>query len=935
MHPPHTISLLFRDDFAMQRQSSYPHPPKTCRVGKVGLGKRLSAPFLPSECDAVTSGVETWDWQRAADISARWAEVSDGAQYTSSLLKAEVFLRKAITATEHLDCPNPLRTAVCFCVLSHLASQTTPQQSLLKLVYREMLLAVYSLPGFRDDRTLHSSIDWHLSLMLWHEQFRSTRASFLKFRGVAEQGNRILARQQMVLGKAIKTWQGLLMRRYLCAWNFTTKRLRRQRAMVVRNQYLRRCHTTLRRRFDAWRSHSAAEALQSSAALHHEAEANLKDVILDLKAKNTQLSDALHKLQQEKTCLDEELVRVQTVLTAEKQNHATTAAALKDSEETTEILKRTVADACEMMCPPSTASPTSLLEPLAEAADIYHCDSDLPAAEQRRIQRKNHQIHSNRDALNKQAATLKTTPPERVPALRFLLLCFNRTIFESNPSADLVANLTTDLRDMSPFASLLGGPASFSAEPPEEVRALRKALAAELNDVRRAERCLERLATEYFPDERSGLNVTPLNLTENGIDANFMFIQELIERIFLPRVRLPEHASALGKTLRDQANGITTSQDAEEVRNAFVKMHASGLEWKAYFKSGHTLTTSILRSRLASKESSVFQDDTKKRERDPFIQIDARRLEDLFEHAGIPEAQRSAERATLLEVLTQHCADLYGIWKFYTPDGRLMSCDKFWRFVSNIRVIGKNLKKGQISRFFNRANSLSDEIQTATPTTNSDDEAPVEVAETYNPNDELTATEWVDIIIHIAYYRAKGDGMAARLEELLEVLKATSCQSNVDEFRDHLYQKDVQQVLTRHNLQLQKIFRHFSKGDSTKGAKPSAAGSDSDMSLSEFKQLLKEAKLLDATFTVESTAELFKFLQENEDGGGGGGGGGGGKDSNQTLIYREFLEVVVCVAIYKYPAPYIKLADRLQSFMTDKLLPNLAASLPKLKIKVK
>ncbi|KAJ9461952.1 Fimbrin [Diplonema papillatum] len=209
------------------------------------------------------------------------------------------------------------------------------------------------------------------------------------------------------------------------------------------------------------------------------------------------------------------------------------------------------------------------------------------------------------------------------------------------------------------------------------------------------------------------------------------------------------------------------------------------------------------------------------------------------------------------------------------------------------------------------------------------DGAPGEAADEYNPADELTAAEWVDCIVHIAHAVASGPGdpqpgclnLAQCLDDFVEgLMKKYACQSNVDEFRDQIYRKDVQAVLSRHNKALQAVFKFYSAFDSSK-AKPE---DDDDISFHEFRQLLRDAKLLDGTLTLEAAQELFKFMQQDD---------GAASDRGQTLVYREFLEVVVCLAIFKVPAPFIKLADRLHTFVSSKLLPPLKHAQPKLHLK--
>ena len=981
---------------------------RRCPTARSGASSRV---FLSTECEAHTEGAAGWDLRVAARVSAAWdhAAAAGRRRYASESLSAEAFLRQVAAATDTLGVgPNPLRTAACCAVFCRVADETP----LLRLLYDELLTAVYDVPRHRGQPPVAASptMDFHLSHVMWCDKYRSTRESFLYYQGAAEQGGRVLARQQEVLGKAIRTWQMMLVARYVAAWRLTTRRLRQTRVALVLNSYVRRERLRLQTHFVRWRTSSVVDKARRTKSERKALDDKQASAVAALRADNERLAREKEAVAAEKVCAEEELARVRAQLREAAEESSQRAARVATLEGVVAALREAAATLVELVWPACVRPPRALLFPDGNDADADAAKTppevqltEPPSLSSPRrslggprrlglraggADARADRVRANAATLAQQREWLADVAPARLPPVRFLLYVAGHLASMWDASVEPPASLATDLKDGLVYLGAAGAADALRAGPEaavecggagERAAAVRASLKGEMNLLRRCDAVLRHLYAEVFPASYAQHSpVSALHVSEGWMDANFVFLHSMVRQLFLPR--RDEEPTAAGRREAGRVRAQASLAEAEEFRAATGAMAASVREWQAHLASADAQSAAILKARFGTKEGSVLQEEGRKKEKEALVSIDALRLQDLFAAHGLTEpAARLHAHEEIRQVLNTHNDLLYSIWKFYSPDGRLMAADKFWRFVSNSKLIAKTMKKTMVAKFFSRANKASNAVADrqrvaasgglgaalASPNlegsprrksvllateceAEGDEEGAAdsraEVLESYNPDDELTGTEWVDCIVHIAYYRcaaaqsATGGTtatIAERVEALIDTtLRASSFQSSVDEFRDQLYRQEVQAVLSKYNKPLQKMFKHYSRLESSLGAASARKapqgnnfGTDSDMSLLEFKQLLRDARLLDQTLTPEATTELFQFLQEDEE------GNEPGKDANQTLVYREFLEVIVCISIYKYPAPYIKLGDRVQLFLAEKLLPNLAQALPKLKLR--
>ncbi|OQR93956.1 hypothetical protein ACHHYP_01986 [Achlya hypogyna] len=118
-------------------------------------------------------------------------------------------------------------------------------------------------------------------------------------------------------------------------------------------------------------------------------------------------------------------------------------------------------------------------------------------------------------------------------------------------------------------------------------------------------------------------------------------------------------------------------------------------------------------------------------------------------------------------------------------------------------------------------------------------------------------------------------------------------------FKRQLGATDVQAVLRSHDKKLKKVFAFYAVEHRGKR-----------MNLPEFEAWLKDQHLCDATFPFQRAKQLFLSAMHHSD---------TANEMDLELLFGEFVEAVVAVAVYRNPNPYASLAERLQVFFNDHL----------------
>lgn len=274
-----------------------------------------------------------------------------------------------------------------------------------------------------------------------------------------------------------------------------------------------------------------------------------------------------------------------------------------------------------------------------------------------------------------------------------------------------------------------------------------------------------------------------------------------------------------------------------------------------------------------------------------------------------------------------------------------MSNHEFHSFASDCRLTDKAFPPAHLDLIFQRVNFHDDRNATDAPART---ETMPYKAEKPPPDKRkdggkraLSASEWIEALVRIAaqkYTRvpdrkaaaavarsevdleddddslsprsARGsDALADKLHHLLaaEVLSRASS-SEIDDFKALVYSPKIQDVLNDHQPSLHGVFTHYA-----------AAGKSNihiaTMDVREFQQMLQEAKVLGESLSKYDIGLIFANAQSADD-----------KEGDVEMVYREFLESLVAVALFKNPNIMLPPSSRLRDFLVKQFFPVLRTS---------
>lgn len=298
------------------------------------------------------------------------------------------------------------------------------------------------------------------------------------------------------------------------------------------------------------------------------------------------------------------------------------------------------------------------------------------------------------------------------------------------------------------------------------------------------------------------------------------------------------------------------------------------------------------------------------------------KTEALAELSGSDSYLEQGERLrAFLEVHWRTLRQIYTYYSSITAISAQMTLQEYWRFVDDLKIVGKNLPKQVVDVVFIRSNWTKDDADgggaRGAAGGGGSSKALVGKAGGRNENSllghlkELDANEFVEAIVRLALAYA-GAGTAATSPKgaagtaaavagggaagvslvdkvarfITEIVVPRAMSQNTDEFKRLIYSPPVQLVINQYQRALLRIFTHYRDADGSDGRNQS-------INLAEFSQLVKDADLMDKTLTRTAVANIFNAAQDAEDTAGG----------ETDMVFREFLEAVVTLALYKIPNP--------------------------------
>eukprot|EP01062_Namystynia_karyoxenos_P074927 TRINITY_DN71_c0_g2_i1.p1 TRINITY_DN71_c0_g2~~TRINITY_DN71_c0_g2_i1.p1 ORF type:complete len:1215 (+),score=425.35 TRINITY_DN71_c0_g2_i1:91-3645(+) len=308
-----------------------------------------------------------------------------------------------------------------------------------------------------------------------------------------------------------------------------------------------------------------------------------------------------------------------------------------------------------------------------------------------------------------------------------------------------------------------------------------------------------------------------------------------------------------------------------------------------------------------------------------YARIQRNRLKDVAQSYTISAQQAAAPQQapvafdTMLDgvqkIVVQNFGELRRIFKYYAAlrdsTKPTMGAAEFWQFCKDSRAVHRDiLTRRDVTQIFQQANAegpgdFAPEVASA------DSESDVEDDE--NPDSELVPGEFVECLVRMADARVTSERQLQHRFELFlkEFVLPNAARADVRSFRSEVYEPSVQTVLRRYNNELLKVFRFYSSAAKTGDKKRIRV-----ISQSEFALLLKDACLLNPPLDERAVRSVFSSMQS-------GSADAAEQRGEAEAAFSEFTELLVVVAVYRFPSPYIPLANRLEHLISAHMLPVL------------
>eukprot|EP00668_Euglena_longa_P044361 GGOE01059003.1.p1 GENE.GGOE01059003.1~~GGOE01059003.1.p1 ORF type:complete len:983 (+),score=248.20 GGOE01059003.1:135-3083(+) len=254
------------------------------------------------------------------------------------------------------------------------------------------------------------------------------------------------------------------------------------------------------------------------------------------------------------------------------------------------------------------------------------------------------------------------------------------------------------------------------------------------------------------------------------------------------------------------------------------------------------------------------------------------------------------------QVVHQHFDALLRIYRYYAAmdDGVQLTYNGFRQLCKDVGVTAE-LRGRQVEfLFFPRTTQSPVGKRLCSPKRSS----PTRTISSVPPSQFLAC------LLHVAVTRYGGHPRAA-LTRLVEVdLLPNARQCDPDQLKSAIRLLPVQEVLRKNEAALRRAFTFY--------ASAAAGDAASRMTLADFQQQLTDAKLLGPVLSMADVHIIFAVAQDEYV---------GNVSSSQptTLSFHEWIDGVVCVALYRHPQPFLPVAQRVAAFLEQQFFPGLSA----------
>ena len=243
--------------------------------------------------------------------------------------------------------------------------------------------------------------------------------------------------------------------------------------------------------------------------------------------------------------------------------------------------------------------------------------------------------------------------------------------------------------------------------------------------------------------------------------------------------------------------------------------------------------------------TGIIPDRKEAREKAMYTCFDVHKLTLQFQKWGIEAVDIPREIERCQTLFTDHYQKIRHIFQHYAAseagDATSISMDEFYAFLKDSKLISKNLLPlSHVQDIFETVNDAGESVR-----------------DPVNPDYELTPSEFVEAIVHVAERRCRKTENGSTSSLYLRVKKCLidfvlphACCSNSDYFRKKLREPNCHKVFSFYKEHLQGLYRTY-------------AGTGR-LSEGSFAELLNDCELISDLFTHHDLEKLFNKIQQDD-----------------------------------------------------------------------
>jgi len=267
------------------------------------------------------------------------------------------------------------------------------------------------------------------------------------------------------------------------------------------------------------------------------------------------------------------------------------------------------------------------------------------------------------------------------------------------------------------------------------------------------------------------------------------------------------------------------------------------------------------------------------------------------------------------DVLAERYQTLRKIYLFYSSGNSReqdieMSLQEAWQFISDLDLGKTFTSKRELEQLFKKAN-----VGAAIDMSGLDDSGGDDFSKDFGER-TLNGTEFMQLLMHTAElkYRDKGEmlSIGEKLRRFVEKnLLPHASWSDAEEFKEIVYKSDVQTVLLPHRSVAAQAFEHYNAAADAKKGGQRKKEDKQTMRMETFVEIIHDLRIIDSVLTHEAVRQIFLKMQDCNSADMGG----------TRATFHEFLECLCAVGIFKIPAPYLPVHQRIDRFFRQTFTP--------------